>query len=112
LFRIADKLAPAGAGSAHLQDGVFLDLDVVRDIGRFGVETAGWQDLQLGAVKRVTVAGCEYARQDGDFAGIRMRVGRNLEALREFEARRVRPWPEGIADQIELLHSRSGKRAL
>jgi hypothetical protein len=84
-----DKLAPAGAGAAHLQDGVFLDLDEMRHIGGLGVEAAGWQDFQLGTVKRFSVAGCVHTRHDGDLAGIWMRVWRDLEALREFEAQGV-----------------------
>src|SRR5262245_24931396 len=93
-----DEPAPAGAGAAHLQDGVFFDLDVMRYIGRLGVEAASWQDLQLGAVEGLPVAGSEHARQDGDVTGIRMRVRRDLEAFGEFEAQRIRSGLRRIPD--------------
>src|SRR5262245_23735013 len=95
LFRIVgrvDKFAAAGACSADLQDGVFFDLDVMWNIGRLGVEAARRQNLQLRAVKRFSIAGCKHARQDGDFARVRMGVWRNLETLWEVEAQRVGPW--------------------
>jgi hypothetical protein len=59
-----DEVAPAGTCTAHLQDGVFLDFDVMRNIGGLGVEAAGWQDLQLGTVKRFSVPGTR-TRQTG-----------------------------------------------
>src|SRR6185369_3276506 len=86
-----DKIAPAGACPAHLQDSVFLDLDEMRHIGGLSVETAGWQDLQLSVIECFTVACCEYARQDSDFAVIRMSMRREPEAFWELEAQRVGP---------------------
>src|SRR5882757_10689374 len=38
--------------AADLQDGIFLDLDVVRNVGRFGIKAAGRQDFQFGGVER------------------------------------------------------------
>src|SRR6185369_13273666 len=88
-FGQIDKLAPAGTHTAHLQDSVFLDLDIVRNIGRLGVEATGRQCLQPCVVKGFSVAGCEHAGQDGDLAGIWMSMRRDLETLREFETQRV-----------------------
>ena len=46
LFRTrgrTDKSAFARSHAAHLEDGIFLDLYVVRNVCRFSVEAAGWQ---------------------------------------------------------------------
>src|ERR1700704_6480312 len=107
-----DKFAAARAHAAHLQDGVFLDFDVVRNISWLGVEATGRQDLQLGVVKTLSVTGCEHARQDGDFTRIRMRVRGDPETFWKFETHRVGPGFGRIADKIELLQSWRGQGTL
>ena len=57
-------MASARARAAHLQHGVFLDLDEMRNIGRLGVEAAGRQDLQLGVVERLAIAGCVHTCEE------------------------------------------------
>src|SRR5262249_37067095 len=101
-----DELASARTRATDLQDSLLLDLDVVRNIGRLGVEASGRQDLQLGIVKTLSVAGCVHARQDGDFPRVRMGVRSNLEALREFVTHRVGPGRGRITDEVKLLQSR------
>ena len=60
----------------------------MRNVGWLGVEATDWQALQLGVVKPFSVAGCEHARQDGDFAGIWMSVRRDSETFWEFQTQR------------------------
>src|SRR5712664_2976841 len=53
-FRTAgwiDKSASARAHAAHLQDGIFLDRDIMRDVGWLGVKAAGRQDFQVGGMR-------------------------------------------------------------
>jgi len=100
-----DKSTFARAHAAHLQDDIFLDLDVMWNVGRLGVEAAGREDFQVGGIKLFSIASCERPRQDRDLAKIWMRVRCDLETFWEFEAQRVGPWLGRITDQIELLHS-------
>src|SRR5712672_1426059 len=74
-----DKSTFARANAAHLQDDIFLDLDVMRNIRRLGVEAARGQDFQVGWIKFFSIASCERARQDRDLAKVWMRVRCDLE---------------------------------
>src|SRR5215475_4141695 len=106
LFRTRiDKSAFARAHAVHLQDDIFLDLDVMRNVRRLGVEAARGQDFQVGWIKFFSIASCERARQDRDLAKVWMRVRCDLETFWEFEAQRVGSRLGRITDQIELLHS-------
>src|SRR5215510_13071740 len=54
-----DEFASARPDAAHLQDSLFFDFNVVRHIRGLGIEAAGRQDLQIGGVEPLTIAGCE-----------------------------------------------------
>jgi hypothetical protein len=61
-FRTAgwiDKSASARAHAAHLQDGIFLDRDIMGNVGRLGVKAAGRQDFQVGRTLSATPAAAD-----------------------------------------------------
>jgi hypothetical protein len=83
----------------------------MRNIGRFGIETTGGQNFQLGAVKCLSIAGRKHARQDCYLARIRMRVRADSESLWKFETQRIWPRSRGIAYQVGL-HAENAKMKL
>src|SRR5262245_38339792 len=100
-----DGSASARTDAAHLQDSIFFDFDIMRHIRGLGVEAAGWQDLQVGRIEPFTIAGCVGPGENRDLTGVRMRMGRNPETLRETKSNGVRPWFGRIANEVELLQA-------
>src|SRR5260370_24396995 len=62
--RLADEASSAGSRAAHLQNRLFLDLDVVRHVGGLGVEAASRQDLELVGVEGFAITRGVHAGND------------------------------------------------
>ena len=76
-LRLTDRLTFAWTGPADLQNPI-LDLNVMRDVRRFRVKTAGRQDLQVRGLERLAVTGGVHSGDDRHLARVGMGMRRDL----------------------------------